>query len=293
MFTPTTAVALLAAAAALPAVAAQGAWQTGRCTYHPYEEDMARLGDSYDNGPGWCGFRYTALNVARIVAVHGMDDGQCGQCLEFRNAAGGPSIFVLAVDWKGDPGLDLSRSSFAAAFPGQNPLDPQTCAWRYVPISSCGARICFGVECATPGKRNLLPANLLPPVSKPVLHGLDPNAGTQPQPKPQPVTTTRSAAPTTVIRTIAPVSRTFTSAPASATSATAAPTRSPTPAAPSPSPKAPAPEPSRSVVPAPAPTNDPLVPGAGLVSQAPRAALPGPAAAALAALAGIVGLLAL
>ncbi|KAI8925978.1 hypothetical protein BC831DRAFT_458506 [Entophlyctis helioformis] len=140
------------------------AWETGRCTYHPYEEDKARLGASYDNSPAWCGIRYSALNAARIVAVNGLGTGMCAQCIEFRGANGGPSMFVLAVDQKGDPGLDVARSSFQAAFPGSNPLDPQVCAWRIVAPSNC-AGVCFGSasEC-TPGVRNMLPANLLPPI---------------------------------------------------------------------------------------------------------------------------------
>ncbi|KAI8926381.1 hypothetical protein BC831DRAFT_228438 [Entophlyctis helioformis] len=68
------------ALAALPSVSAQN-WQTGRCTYHPYEEDKARLGASYDNSPGWCGIRYSALNAARIVAVNGLGTGMCAQCI--------------------------------------------------------------------------------------------------------------------------------------------------------------------------------------------------------------------
>ncbi|KAL2911798.1 hypothetical protein HK105_208731 [Polyrhizophydium stewartii] len=158
----------LAAAAVyqLPAASSlvSSEWQTGRCTYHPYQEDLARLGSAYDNSPGWCGIRYTALDITRVVAVNGVTAGDCAQCLEFRNAAGGPSEFVLIIDQKGDPGLDISRSSFSAAFPGQNPLDPQTCAWRIVDPSNC-AGICRGsaLEC-TPGQRNLLPASQLPPL---------------------------------------------------------------------------------------------------------------------------------
>ncbi|KAL2911794.1 hypothetical protein HK105_208727 [Polyrhizophydium stewartii] len=149
--------------ALVPAIAAQG-WQTGRCTYHPYQEDLARLGSAYDNSPGWCGIRYTALDITRVVAIRGVTAGQCAQCLEFRNAAGGPSEFVLIIDEKGAEGLDISRSSFSSAFPGQNPLDPQTCAWRIVDPSNC-AGICRGsaLEC-TPGQRNLLPASQLPPL---------------------------------------------------------------------------------------------------------------------------------
>ncbi|KAL2911796.1 hypothetical protein HK105_208729 [Polyrhizophydium stewartii] len=159
-------IAAVAAAVLATTVAAQSAassdWKTGRCTYHPYQEDLARLGSAYDNSPGWCGIRYTALDITRVVAVNGVTAGDCAQCLEFRNAAGGPSELVLIIDQKGDPGLDVSRSSFSAAFPGQNPLDPQTCAWRIVDPSNC-AGICRGsaLEC-TPGQRNLLPASMLP-----------------------------------------------------------------------------------------------------------------------------------
>ncbi|KAL2911792.1 hypothetical protein HK105_208725 [Polyrhizophydium stewartii] len=161
-------IAAVAAAVLATTVAAQSAassdWKTGRCTYHPYQEDFAKQGAAADNAPGWCGIRYTALDVTRVVAINGVTAGQCAQCLEFRNAAGGPSEFVLIIDEKGAEGLDISRSSFSAAFPGQNPLDPQTCAWRIVDPSNC-AGICRGsaLEC-TPGQRNLLPASMLPPL---------------------------------------------------------------------------------------------------------------------------------
>ncbi|KAI8898153.1 hypothetical protein BC833DRAFT_614955 [Globomyces pollinis-pini] len=138
-------------------------WSTGRCTYHPYEDDYNKLGPStYDNSPGWCGIRYSKLNVARITAVHGLGESQCNQCLEMMNANGGPTVYVLAVDQKGDPGLDVAKASFMATFPGANPLDPQNCKWRPVEPSKCGT-ICYGTkeEC-TPGKRNLLPGYLLP-----------------------------------------------------------------------------------------------------------------------------------
>ncbi|KAJ2992211.1 hypothetical protein HDV02_003197 [Globomyces sp. JEL0801] len=110
------------------------------------------------------GTRYSKLNIARITAVHGLQAGLCNQCLEMMNANGGPSVYVLAVDQKGDPGLDVAISSFSAAFPGANPLDPQTCKWRVVDPSKCG-KICYGSkeEC-TPGVRNSLPAYLLPPL---------------------------------------------------------------------------------------------------------------------------------
>jgi hypothetical protein len=134
-----------------------------RATYHDYEGDRARLGRAYDNSPGWCGIRYSVLNVARITAINGMNAGLCNQCLEVQNVNGGPVVYVLAVDWKADPGLDIARSSYAALTPGANPLDPQQVRYRVVDPSHC-AGICQGTadEC-TPGRRNLLPAYLLPP----------------------------------------------------------------------------------------------------------------------------------
>ncbi|KAJ3308738.1 hypothetical protein HDV04_000834 [Boothiomyces sp. JEL0838] len=147
-------------------------WQQGRCTYHPYEEDMKSLGNAYDNSPGWCGIRYTMLNVARIVAVHGLGAGNCNMCLEMANANGGPSVYILAVDQKGDPGLDVAKSSFQAAFPNSNALDPEVCKWRVVDHSFCGG-ICVGApeEC-TEGQRNLLPGYLLPKLP-PAVDGLN------------------------------------------------------------------------------------------------------------------------
>jgi hypothetical protein len=132
-------------------------------TYHDYEGDRATLGRAYDNSPGWCGIRYSVLNVARITAVNGLGESMCNQCLEVQNANGGPIVYVLAVDQKQGPGLDIARSSYAALTPAANPLDPQQVRYRVVDHSNC-AGICQGTadEC-TPGRRNLLPANLLPP----------------------------------------------------------------------------------------------------------------------------------
>jgi hypothetical protein len=102
------------------------------------------------------------LNLARIVAVHGMDANGCNRCLEVQNAKGGPSVYVWATDKKEAPGLDISRESFQLVTPGANVLDPQVCRWKVVDNEKCG-RICFGSseECTT-GSRNVLPASLLP-----------------------------------------------------------------------------------------------------------------------------------
>ncbi|KAJ3278135.1 hypothetical protein HK104_002611 [Borealophlyctis nickersoniae] len=146
-------------------IAAPAGWTQVPCTYHDYEGDKARFGPAYDNNPGWCGIRYSALNAARITAISTMDEHLCGKCLEITSSSSGsgPSQYVLAIDQKAAPGLDIARTSFAAMFPGSNPLDPQTCMYRIVADSMCTG-VCFGEEC-TPGTRNALPAYLLPPVA--------------------------------------------------------------------------------------------------------------------------------
>jgi hypothetical protein len=137
------------------------AWTEGPCTAHFYE-DLRPLKEKMDYNPGWCGTRYTMLNLARITAVHGITADGCNKCLQVQNARGGPSIFVWATDRKEAPGLDISRESFQRMTPGSNVLDPQVCRWQVVPNERCG-RICFGSseEC-TSGVRNSLPAPLLP-----------------------------------------------------------------------------------------------------------------------------------
>jgi hypothetical protein len=136
-------------------------WFQDRCTFHDYESYKPLR--QYDNSPGWCGVRYSVLNVARITAVNGMNADGCNRCLEVTGADGTNPIYVLAVDFKADPGLDIAKSSYMALFPNQNPLDPNICRWRRVNPSFCG-KICFGTseEC-TPGQRNLLPGYLLAP----------------------------------------------------------------------------------------------------------------------------------
>ncbi|KAJ3278737.1 hypothetical protein HK104_002067 [Borealophlyctis nickersoniae] len=177
----------LVAGLARTSVAAPAGWTEVPCTYHDYEGDKANLGAAYDNSPGWCGIRYSALNAARITAIDTMHESLCGKCLEIASSSGsGPSQYVLAIDQKGAPGLDVARTSFAAAFPGSNPLDPQSCMYRIVADEMC-AGVCFGSaqEC-TPGVRNLLPAYLLPPVGSG-------SGGQQPQQPQQPTTTTTNA----------------------------------------------------------------------------------------------------
>ncbi|KAH6568453.1 hypothetical protein BASA50_003918 [Batrachochytrium salamandrivorans] len=181
-------------------------WSTGKCTYHPYEEDLARLGGTaYDNAPGWCGIRYTALNIQRIVAVSGLGASMCAQCIEFRGAAGGPTMYVLAVDQKGSEGLDVSHTSFQNAFPSANALDPQTCAWRITDPSNC-AGVCRGsAEECTPGVRNLLPAYLLPAIGSsftPIATPTPKPAVTTDQESPEKETTTAAAVPTTTAAAI-------------------------------------------------------------------------------------------
>ena len=137
--------------------AAQGmSGSSARCTYHDYEsyEPVA----SFENSPAWCGIRYSQLNLARITAVNGLGGDGCAKCLRVSGPAG--SLYVLAVDTKADPGLDIARSSFAA-ITNENVLNPISCSWTVVADSYC-AGICTGTseEC-TPGRRNLLPAPYL------------------------------------------------------------------------------------------------------------------------------------
>ena len=45
----------------------------GRCTTHDYELSLKQIGyPALDNSPGWCGIRYSMLNIARITAVNGL-----------------------------------------------------------------------------------------------------------------------------------------------------------------------------------------------------------------------------
>lgn len=143
---------------------------TARCTYHDYEGDQARYGiQAYDDSPGWCGIRYSSLNLARVTAAHTITPQLCGKCLAVQSASSSsaPVHYLLMIDQKGDPGLDIAKTSFQALFPNNNPLDPETCNFAVVDDKFCSG-ICFGStdEC-TPGVRNSLPAYLLPPVTPP------------------------------------------------------------------------------------------------------------------------------
>lgn len=133
---------------------------TGRCTYHDYEGGMMKLGpEAYDNAPGWCGIRYSSLDLTRVMAINGINEGGCNKCYQVSSPYS--SLYILAIDYKADPGLDISKSGFQALFPNDDPLNPQVCDWQEVDFSFC-ADICNGVkeECSL-GVRNLLPASIL------------------------------------------------------------------------------------------------------------------------------------
>jgi hypothetical protein len=145
-------------------VLGQTSYKTVPCTMHAYEGMLKQYGNAIDNSPPWCGQRYTILNVARVVAITNMSPGMCNQCIEIVGVGrfGGPKVYALAVDQRQAYGLDIAESSYKALFPRDNILNPHTCKYRVVNPSFCG-KICYGtkMEC-TRGKRNLLPAYLLP-----------------------------------------------------------------------------------------------------------------------------------
>ena len=122
------------------------------------------------------------LNIARITAVNGLNTpSNCNQCLEIigDGSSNQQPVYVLAVDQKGDPGLDIARSSYQKIFPDKNWLDPQICNWRVVDSSYCTG-ICVGTpeECNL-GSRNLLPAYLLPKMTF-AKNGIDENVNNKP-----------------------------------------------------------------------------------------------------------------
>jgi hypothetical protein len=122
------------------------------------------------------------LNIARITAVNGLNTpSNCNQCLEISGdgRSNQQPVYVLAVDQKGDPGLDIARSSYQKLFPDKNWLDPQICNWRVVDSSYC-AGICVGTpeEC-NQGSRNLLPAYLLPKMTS-AKNGIDEKVNNKP-----------------------------------------------------------------------------------------------------------------
>ncbi|RKO97737.1 hypothetical protein CAUPRSCDRAFT_10612 [Caulochytrium protostelioides] len=141
---------------------------TGRCTYHDYEALQKEYTPSvFDNSPGWCGYRYSSMRLTHVMAMNGVTGLKCNTCYAVRDAvrADTPTQYILAIDQKGDPGLDIALTAFKQIFPNENPLDPQTCSWEEVDASNC-FDICRGAaeEC-TQGVRNSLPAFLLGPAA--------------------------------------------------------------------------------------------------------------------------------
>ncbi|RKO97810.1 hypothetical protein CXG81DRAFT_27262 [Caulochytrium protostelioides] len=156
---------VLMAGAAMAAVAALPGAQafSGLCTYHNYEGDMASRGSSsYDSSPGWCGYRYSSMDLSRVMAMNSINGASCNTCWAVRDASkSGPPTYILAIDQKGAEGLDIALTAFKAIFPYANPADPQTCAWEQVDTSYC-FDVCRGsdLEC-TQSLRNTLPISQL------------------------------------------------------------------------------------------------------------------------------------
>ncbi|NBO98911.1 MAG: hypothetical protein EBU90_02115 [Proteobacteria bacterium] len=106
-----------------------------RCTMHDYEGDQKRFGvAAYDNQPPWCGQKYSNYNVSRIMAMSIMTRTNCDKCFL---VTGEKSVYILGVDKKADPGLDIARSSFVELFPNSDPLNPQDCSFVQVPLWHC------------------------------------------------------------------------------------------------------------------------------------------------------------
>ena len=68
-------------------------------------EDYPEIGPSAPNNPPFCGMPWSQLNLNFITAVEGLQQSECGTCLQVCGSSG--CVFALAVDRGGD-GLDLS-----------------------------------------------------------------------------------------------------------------------------------------------------------------------------------------
>lgn len=129
------------------------------CTYHDYEGMYSTLGLALDNSPGWCGIRYSKLDLTRVIALNGINEKDCNKCIQIFGESG-LFEYVLVIDLKVAAGIDMSKSVMQKIFPSQDPLNPKSCSYNFVDFSFC-SDICTGnkFEC-TESTRNIIPPYL-------------------------------------------------------------------------------------------------------------------------------------
>lgn len=149
MFFKRTSTTLAAAFAllALPSINADGG--SGQCSYHPYIQVGLTDPGSYTKQTTSCGTEYGHLNIGYVMSI---DDGTglgCNRCYAVTSQATGKQVYILGVDRKGSPGLDIGESAWADLGHDErsdtsSPLhyaQVQQCKWREVDASNC-AGIC-------------------------------------------------------------------------------------------------------------------------------------------------------
>ena len=73
------------------------------------------------------------------------DPSLCNKCVRIKGLNSiGPSMYVLMIDRKAAPGLDIAKTTFMELFPDKNPLDPQQCEYSIVEDIYC-QNICWGI----------------------------------------------------------------------------------------------------------------------------------------------------
>ena len=127
----------------------------GDCTMNNYELLYQMYGKALDLTPPFCGFRYSGLDISRIVAIHDVQDTDCGRCIEISSSSLDTvaKVYALVVDLKEAAGLDIAKSIYAQLVGDSNVLEPSYCTYKFVENEYC-AGICQEEECSIPGIRN-------------------------------------------------------------------------------------------------------------------------------------------
>lgn len=111
---------------------------TGPCTAHQY--NVGNLGTTVAcqnclNRPVDGTSMVTAFHLVNTPKYN----ANCGKCLRVVNSnnASAPVLYVRAIDFKGNPGLDINMEMVYAAWPDLYAAGTVPCAWQVVDTSLC------------------------------------------------------------------------------------------------------------------------------------------------------------
>ena len=159
MLSKSNSVTLAAAAVLVALQPVFGKDGVGACSYHPFIQGALPSPQTYAKITTSCGTEYGHLNIGYVMSIDDGTGSGCNRCYAVKSQLTGKEVYILGVDIKGSPGLDIGESAWADLGHNErvNTNDPhhyanmQTCEWKQVAASNC-AGICKsqvpGVDCS-------------------------------------------------------------------------------------------------------------------------------------------------